>query len=136
MSAHLKDFISRCKQDFSELAEENYNNWKGKHRANMKEYYSTEKGKEAFQKGWKKRSERVRVAKDMLTKDELEEVKKFYKDCPDGYVVDHKTPLCRGGTYQLDNLQYLTLLENARKGTKTQEEWNEIKHFYKDVTEM
>lgn len=41
----------------------------------------------------------------------------------DGYHVDHKTPLSRGGSNWPDNLQLLCQPCNDSKGVKTDEEW-------------
>ena len=50
-------------------------------------------------------------------------IKDFYKNCPVGYEIDHKIPL-RGkkvsGLHVIWNLQYLTSLQNKRKGNKYQ----------------
>lgn len=43
-------------------------------------------------------------------------IKEIYRLCPSGYDVDHIIPLSRGGTHHQDNLQYLPLSENRRKG--------------------
>lgn len=52
---------------------------------------------------------------------DLEAIKQFYIDCPKGMVVDHIIPL-RGevvsGFHVVENLQYLTLKENSKKGNK------------------
>lgn len=39
----------------------------------------------------------------------------IYLNCPDGYEVDHKIPISKGGLHHPDNLQYLTISENRRK---------------------
>ena len=47
---------------------------------------------------------------------DLEIIKDFYKNCPEGYEVDHITPISKGGLHHQDNLQYLTISENRSKG--------------------
>lgn len=52
---------------------------------------------------------------------DLEAIKQFYIDCPEGYEVDHIIPLqgkLVSGLHILENLQYLTRSENARKRNK------------------
>ena len=48
-------------------------------------------------------------------------IEQFYKNCPEGYQVDHIVPL-KGrevsGLHVLENLQYLTIEDNLRKGNK------------------
>lgn len=45
-------------------------------------------------------------------------MQKFYENCPVGCEVDHIIPLSKGGLHTLENLQYLTITENRRKGNK------------------
>ena len=49
---------------------------------------------------------------------DLSEIKLFYKNCPDGYEVDHKIPISKGGAHSISNLQYLTVSDNRRKSAK------------------
>lgn len=42
----------------------------------------------------------------------------FYAACPEGYEVDHKIPISKGGLHTLSNLQYLTRSENRKKNNK------------------
>jgi len=51
----------------------------------------------------------------------LEEITKFYENCPAGYEIDHIIPLqgktvC--GLHVLENLQYLPTVENRKKSNK------------------
>ncbi len=43
-------------------------------------------------------------------------IRKIYENCPDGYHVDHIKALGAGGPHHQDNLQYLQISENCRKG--------------------
>lgn len=47
-----------------------------------------------------------------------EKIKEIYLNCPAGYEVDHIVPLSLGGLHHEDNLQYLTIEENRRKGNR------------------
>jgi 5-methylcytosine-specific restriction endonuclease McrA len=47
-----------------------------------------------------------------------EKVKLIYLNCPEGYEVDHIIPLSRGGWHHENNLQYLTISENRKKGNR------------------
>lgn len=52
---------------------------------------------------------------------DLEKIKEIYRNCPEGYVVDHEVPLqgenvC--GLHVEDNLRYITPYENAVKSNK------------------
>ncbi|MDV7390053.1 HNH endonuclease signature motif containing protein, partial [Arthrospira platensis SPKY1] len=54
--------------------------------------------------------------KDTRIESERDAMEEFYKNCPEGYEVDHIKPLSKGGTHTLDNVQYLTIIENKLKG--------------------
>jgi hypothetical protein len=49
---------------------------------------------------------------------DLTAIKKFYAHCPEGHEVDHIVPISKGGLHTLENLQYLTIIENRRKSNK------------------
>lgn len=46
----------------------------------------------------------------------VEAIKEIYANRPEGYEVDHIIPLSKGGKHHEDNLQYLTISENRKKG--------------------
>ena len=45
-------------------------------------------------------------------------IKEFYTNCPVGHEVDHIIPISKGGLHTMSNLQYLTMSENRKKGSK------------------
>ncbi|NDB61926.1 HNH endonuclease [bacterium] len=45
-------------------------------------------------------------------------IAEFYANCQKGYEVDHIIPISKGGLHTLSNLQYLTITENRKKGSK------------------
>ena len=49
---------------------------------------------------------------------DLTAIREFYANCPKGYEVDHIVPISKGGLHHQDNLQYLTVTENRRKGNR------------------
>lgn len=56
---------------------------------------------------------------------ELEAIRRFYRECPEGYHVDHEIPINHPlvcGLHCVANLQYLTAKENLSKSNK----WNPI----------
>ena len=97
-------------------------------------YQISEKGKKALRKCvdryQQKNPEKLRalVNKRAIAKlhripnwADLEIVKQFYIDCPEGYEVDHIIPLqgkLVSGLHVENNLQYLTSTENRSKGCK------------------
>lgn len=64
---------------------------------------------------------RCERANRVVSWSELTEIRSFYKNCPEGYHVDHIIPL-KGdfvsGLHVLSNLQYLPARENIAKGNK------------------
>lgn len=50
--------------------------------------------------------------------EDIKALQEFYKNCPEGYEVDHIIPISKGGLHSLSNLQYLLRSENRRKSNK------------------
>ena len=57
----------------------------------------------------------MREASAETSWEELQQIKQFYRNAPNGYQIDHIIPISRGGKHCLSNLQYLTEEENRRK---------------------
>ena len=80
-------------------------------------YYGNHKSKYKYLS--KKRKWRIKIATPSWA--DLNKIREFYENCPDGYEVDHIIPL-RGknisGLHVIENLQYLTKKENRAKSNK------------------
>ena len=88
-------------------------------KANVK-YGTTEAKIDATRSTWRASQAKWR-AKGYRKLDQsanAQKVKEIYAICPPGYEVDHIMPLSRGGKHHEDNLQYLPMLENRRKGNR------------------
>ena len=49
---------------------------------------------------------------------DLKLIRTIYEHCPKGYHVDHIKALASGGLHHQDNLQYLPVQENCKKGSR------------------
>lgn len=59
---------------------------------------------------------RARKYNAIIESSDLNLIKTIYENCPSGYHVDHIQALAGGGLHHQDNLQYLPIEENCRKG--------------------
>lgn len=120
------DFIKRCEEfakpmviDFLERRRERINKWNKDNPEKLKEcrqvYERTGKGIEARKKVSMNRHFRFKKACENLTESERDEIREFYRNCPEGYEVDHIVPIAKGGKHHVSNLQYLTWKENSQK---------------------
>lgn len=107
----LDRYCTKCK------SMHNYNNY-----TNNKEYH---------QNYWKihgrEKSARRRAALLNATPPwaDLDKIKEIYRNCPEGYHVDHIYPLKANnscGLHVENNLQYLTIEDNLRKSNKIMDE--------------
>lgn len=60
---------------------------------------------------------------------DLDLIKSIYKNCPEGYHVDHIIPISKGGLHHENNLCYLPASLNLQKHTKLPEEVPDIMKF-------
>jgi hypothetical protein len=75
----------------------------------------------AIVRNWKTKSgdaARRLMKRGQTPPDEYVAIIAFYMNRPVGYEVDHIIPLARGGIHCLANLQYLTIIQNRKKGAK------------------
>ena len=59
---------------------------------------------------------RARKYNAIVESSDLQLIRTIYENCPEGYHVDHIQALANGGLHHQDNLQYLEISENCRKG--------------------
>lgn len=125
----FSDFFEMCRSDdFQAFAEDfrsrNHpaNKWNAKNKEKLREcqknYEKTDAGKQVRAEINERRREAIREDREFLTWNEKKEIRKFYLNCPKGYVVDHIIPIAQGGKHCLSNLQYLTPDENRVKAYK------------------
>lgn len=123
------DFIRRCNDIFEEEGNANYekrkksiNDWNENNREKLRSlqkiYNQSEKGKIANKRKMSVRHARIREQSNLLSLEELEEIRIFYVNCPPEYHVDHIYPISKGGRHHISNLQYLLAQENRKKHNK------------------
>jgi hypothetical protein len=59
---------------------------------------------------------RARLKNAIASDSDLSLIRKIYENCPERYHVDHILSLAKSGLHHQDNLQYLPISENCRKG--------------------
>jgi 5-methylcytosine-specific restriction endonuclease McrA len=110
----IDDFIDRAKKETVRQAEKNdveqylirkrvndYHRFTSKTKSITKKYEKSEKGR--------------LMRKRRASLKNVGEIKDFYHNRPEGYHVDHIIPLALGGKHDIENLQYLSPLENQRR---------------------
>jgi len=101
-SNNLDNFQNRCKNCSSLMSKKWLKNNPEKNKANTANYRAAKLNRTPI---WA----------------DLNKIKEIYKNCPEGYHVDHIIPLqgeIISGLHIETNLQYLTETENLRKGNK------------------
>lgn len=87
-------------------------------KVSQRKYNKTHKGRISGRRRYAISNTRIRHFKDTLTQQEIEEIVNFYLNRPPGMEVDHIIPISRGGLHHISNLQYLTKIDNMKKGNK------------------
>jgi hypothetical protein len=87
--------------------------WKEKNREHLNKYHRFANAK--------RRARLLQATPKWLTKEHWDKIKEIYKNCPEGYEVDHIVPLQGENVCGLHvpwNLQYLTPKDNKKKKNK------------------
>lgn len=118
--------LERKRESYNpEVAKERYSKYRQenlhKERSRCTEYRKA--NPEYFKLSSKARNRRLKLATVFKSKEVKEALWEIYKNCPEGYHVDHIEPLhgkdvC--GLHAPWNLQYLPAAENIRKGNRCQ----------------
>lgn len=119
-----KQIYTKYQKENKEKCHNASNRWRDKHR-NSVNAQARKRRKEApgLYKATKarRRAAEIQAIPKWMTDEEWKLIIEFYKNCPEGYEVDHIIPL-QGKTVRgfhcLSNLQYLTKSENRKKGAK------------------
>jgi CRISPR/Cas system Type II protein with McrA/HNH and RuvC-like nuclease domain len=140
------EFVTRAQEFAKPMCEQNdierrskLKKWqienKDKYKKSQKKYALSEKGKEASVRRNNNRKYYEIQSQKGISLEELELVKLFYRDCPEGLEVDHIIPVSKGGKHCLNNLRYITRDENREKASKIIK--FKKKHIYKwQILEM
>jgi len=87
-------------------------------RAHTKEYHR--KNPEVKREASARRRAKI---KGCTIEEDLPAIQKFYRDCPEGWNVDHWMPLELGGAHAMSNLVYLPAKENLHKSCLHPDIW-------------
>lgn len=110
---HLRKYQAKWRVKNAKIYKIQHNKRSKQHYLANKKYYNAKT---------RLREKRIRNAMPKwLTTGQIEEMKNFYKNCPEGFHVDHIIPL-KGknisGLHVPSNLQYLHAKENLSKSNK------------------
>jgi len=113
----VKQYVLKNPEKVKEMKDNYYKNNIEKIKIKKREYY--ENNKHIYISAVALRKARELQATPKWA--DLEAIKEFYKNKPKGYEVDHIYPLTSKivcGLHVIENLQYLTMTENRKKGNK------------------
>lgn len=108
-----------------------YQNWEREKETNRRYRRNNSQKVREYSSKWKKENKgkvasysskrRARLLQAIPKWANLLEIQKFYESCPEGMTVDHIVPLVNKnvcGLHTIDNLQYLTPIDNSIKSNK------------------
>ena len=138
-----KQYYEANREKIVEYQKQHYQNNKEKILERNKKYHKDNKEKIAEKhKQWGKKNKHLtrqsRAKRRGAERNQtphyanLDLIKLIYENCPDGYQVDHMTPISKGGLHWESNLCYLPASINYSKGAKSIEEFG-IDIFNKNV---
>lgn len=107
-------------EKFKKCAQKSYIKHKPKRQEIAKSYYQKNKKSYRFRDS-QRRAKEIQSCPKWLSKQQLNELKIIYLNCPEGFEVDHIIPLNNpivSGLHVPWNLQYLTIEENRKKGNR------------------
>ncbi len=113
-----KSILKRCKTKYKDKY---YLTTKAWRQENAERYKATQRAWDQLYGNAKNAKRRALKLRATPAWADLEAIKQFYANCPEGYHVDHIIPL-KGknvcGLHVLNNLQYLPAKENLQKSNK------------------
>jgi len=127
----LDEFIQRVSTEMQDEVKTFTDESSEKSNARQRAYFKSEKGKAAKKKGDQIRRERLKKAKWAFHAEYKAKLSEFYRNCPEGYEVDHIVPLARGGEHMLENLRYVSKEVNKRKFLRTGAEADQYLNYFK-----
>ena len=128
LSSSINDeWIKKINDDYREIADDINKKWNKKYNDKPQNKISREKY----------RAKRLaKISSFDIPKDEKKLMSIFYDERPEGYDIDHITPLSKGGEHRLYNLQWLPLSINRTKGSKLIPSLSSYPHCRLDLKEI
>lgn len=119
-SKSSKTYYKEHKENYTNNAKKWVSNNPEKRKVIQKEYTQRNRPAKTARTA-KYRATKIQATPKWLSQDQIDEMKRFYENCPKGYEVDHIVPL-RGkdvrGLHVPWNLQYLSAADNNKKGNR------------------